>query len=290
MGVWTIPFYGLIFGSGLLAFIVIRKVNRGNEQIFQHSLVSQPLPSEKICSLPSPVVRSYLIRRVGIIAGLVLRAGSELSLGSPGTEALAEAGVRGAINRMLRKSELWGQLEPEEADLFLAADGIWTSEQKGHTNSWCEQLRLLRWTLGLDAEIEPLAHVPKLDLSLTEGVLDPQQVLARSKDTRELWEVRRERDRASEYTLRVISELLKRGLLDLDSLENSPEAVLRLWHDPSTDVIAGVKTVGELDDHTPCSLGSSAVARLRYADYLLEQLQAQTPTSYFLWLTSKHIT
>ena len=177
---------------------------------------------------------------------------------------------------MLRESGLWDQLEAEEADLFRAADGIWTSEQKSHTSSWCEQLRLLRWAIGLDAEIEPLAHVPKPHIGLTEGVLNPQQILARCKDRRELWEVRRERDRASDYTVRVISELIKRGVLDSDSLESAPEAVLRLWRDPSTDVIAGVKTVGELDDHTLCLLGSSALARLRYAEYLMEQLQAQT--------------
>ena len=96
MGVWALPFYGLIFGSGFLALILIRKANRRSEQIFQHSLVSQPLPSETICSLPPLIVRTYLVHRTGIIAGLVLRAGSELALNSPGAEQLAEAGVRGS--------------------------------------------------------------------------------------------------------------------------------------------------------------------------------------------------
>jgi hypothetical protein len=287
MGIWTVPFYGFIFGSGFLASIFIRRLNRSNQQIFQHSFIQQPLPSEKDCSASSPVVRTYVIQRAGIIAGLVLRAGSELSLNSPHAQQLAEAGIRGAINKMLRKSNLWDQLEPGEADLFCAADGAWTSAQKNNMHSWCEQLRLLRWTMGLDADIVPLAHLPTPEVSLTERLLDPERLFVRCKDMRELWEIRRERDLASDYTVRIVSELMKRGLFDSDSLDGSLEPLLRARHDPSTDLIAGVKTVGELDDNTLHSLGATAVARLRYAEYLMDQLETQTQVFYGAWLMSK---
>lgn len=188
---------------------------------------------------------------------------------------------------MLRKGKLWDQLEPGEADLLCAADGAWTSEQKNNMHSWCEQLRLLRWTLGLDADILPLAHVPKPDVSLTVGLLNPEQLLVRCKYIREIWEIRRERDLASEYTARIISELMKRGLLDSDSADGSFEPLLQARQDPSTDVIAGVKTVGELDDSALRSLGSTAVARLRYAEYLMEQLESQTRMPHMEWLFSK---
>jgi hypothetical protein len=289
MGIWTVPFYGLIFGSGFLAFLFIRRVNRGSQQIFQHSFIQQPLLPEEDRRSSSPAVRIYLIQRTAILAGLILRAGTELSLNNPNAQQLADAGVRGAINKMLRKRELWDQLETGESDLFCAADGAWTTAQKNNLFSWCEQLRLLRWTIGLDANIVPLAHLPRPEVSVTEGLMDPGQTSIRVKAMREVWEIRRERDLASDYTLRTISELIKRGLIDSDSLDGSLGPLLRTWEDPSEDVIAGVKTVGELDDNALRSLGSTAVARLRYAEYLMDQLEAQTRMSYEGWLMSKQV-
>ena len=321
MGVWTFPFYGLTFGSGFLAFVLIRRLNRSNQQIFQHSFTQQPLRSERDCSASfeehahnkpgikrsaqrtgeflcrmaarsralcaSPGVQTYMIQRAGIIAGLVLRAASEMSLNSPDGQLLTEAGIRGAINKMLRKSKLWDQLEAGEADLFCATDGAWTSEQKYNMHAWCEQLRLLRWRMGVDVDILPLGHLPRPEVSLTEGLLDPERLLFRRKDMREIWEIRRERDVASDYTGRIISELMQRGLLDSDSLNGSLEPLLQARQDSSTDLIAGVKTVGELNDDTLRSLGSIAIARLSYAEYLMDQLEAQTLISYGVWATSK---
>lgn len=289
MGIWTVPFYGLIFGSGFLAFILIRKLNRRNQRIFQPSFIQQSLPSEKDCSVSSSVVQTYMIQRASIMAGLVLRAASELSLNGPDAHDLAEAGIRGAINKMLRKSKLWDHLEAGEADLFCAPDGAWTSEQKNNMHSWCEQLRLLRWTMGLDPDIVPLAHLPKPEVTLTEGLLVPEQLLVRCKRTREVWEIRRERDLASDYTVRIISELVKRGFLAVDFPDGSLDPLLRAPQDPSTDVIAGVKTVGELDENALRSLGSTAVVRLRYAEYLMDQLETQTRTPYGTWLMSKQL-
>lgn len=135
--------------------------------------------------------------------------------------------------------------------------------------------------------MSPLAHVLKPSASLTVGLLDPEQLLVRCKYAREIWEIRRERDLASEYTVRIISELIKRGLLDSDSVDGFLELLLQARQDPSTDVIAGVKTVGELDDSALHSLGLTAVARLSYAEYLMEQLEAQTQMPYKEWLISK---
>ncbi len=287
VGVWTVPFYGLIFGSGFLAFVVIRKVNRGNGQIFKYSLVSQSLPSTEDSSLPPSGIRSYLLQRTGVIGGLVLRASSELSMDSSNVKQPKNVTVRGALNEKLRKSELWNELEPEEVDLFRRASGSWTSEQKRSVTSWCEQLRLLRWTFEIDGRLEPLAHLPKPDVRLTMGVLDPDQLIVQCKNTRELWEVRREKDQASKYAIHIFSELRRRGLLDSGLPESSPQTTSWLDHVPQADCIAGVNTISELDDNTLRSLGSTAVARYRYAEYLMAQLEAQTPISYTVWLTSR---
>jgi hypothetical protein len=38
------------------------------------------------------------------------------------------------------------------------ADGQWTTEQQNEVATWCEQLRLLRWTFGIDAELMRLLN------------------------------------------------------------------------------------------------------------------------------------
>ena len=52
-------------------------------------------------------------------------------------------------------------------DLLGAADGSWTVEQQNEIAKSCEPLRLLRWTLGIDVELLPLAHFPKADFALS---------------------------------------------------------------------------------------------------------------------------
>lgn len=103
-------------------------------------------------------------------------------------------------NGFLRDRGLWPKLERSELDLATVADGLWTLSQQEQTVEWCEQLRLLRWVLGVDAEIMPLAHFPPLDFSLPlellqYGEIPPQQW----SQPVEAWEIRLERDLALEY-------------------------------------------------------------------------------------------
>src|SRR5205807_1866755 len=103
----------------------------------------------------------YLIERATIIASLVRRAASEVHI----QRSSARAGVitRQIENQLLRRHGLWEKLEQPELEMVSVEDGLWATQQQNGIVEWCEQLRLLRWVLRLDAELMPLEHFPQPD-------------------------------------------------------------------------------------------------------------------------------
>ncbi len=195
--------------------------------------------------------------------------------------------TRQVQNCFLRNHGLWTKLEQPEFELASIADGQWSTTQRGRVVEWCEQLRLLRWVLGFDAEIVPLAHFPKLDFSMTVELLR-DQVTERGKQGAESWEVRMEREVALQYAARIVSEMNARG-----QIQNDPG--IGDWADefrtkslgPSTDYLAGARTIADLRDDELRLLGLLAVARERYAAYLVEQLNASNPFAFSEWQTEQ---
>jgi hypothetical protein len=285
MGVRSLPLYGLLFAGGFLAFLLIRMANRRSETSFLRSLIPRELPPQPDGSV-SAEVRAYLLQRTSIVAGLLLRAASELRVANSAKGASPKAGVRGMVNELMRTNGFWHQLEPEEADLFRVPDGCWTSAQTRQLPTWCEQLRLLRWTVGMDAEIDPLAHIPKPAARLFRTALGDEQPFERP-NVLEAWQLRQERDAAAGYALRIFCELVHRGSVDPDLGRGVPKGMSYERRGPADDYLAGVRTVGELDDRTLNILACSAVARFQYARYLMDQLRAQQPISYSRWLADQ---
>ncbi len=197
--------------------------------------------------MPSAVWQ-YLVERTIIKANLLARGASESFLNSKEVPDGIVVITRQTQIEHLRKQQLWDKISVEEGDLLRIADGHWASEQIHLMLPWCEQLRLLRWVLGLDPQIMPLAHFPKPDPSLTPNITKGGQSLFEGKRLANTWDIRLERDIARGYKLRCLSEVQSRGLVD-----GSPELaewamnVRNKLDSPSVDILAGVKAVGELN-------------------------------------------
>jgi hypothetical protein len=136
-----------------------------------YSLTGRTLLQLQDASDASLEVHAYLEECALIVASLLARAASEIYLQqnqpAPGLGVVTQQ----MQNALLRENGLWDKLEQAEADLASAADGNWSVEQQNQVLMWCEQLRLLRWVIGVDSELVSLAHFPTLDFSLSREVL-----------------------------------------------------------------------------------------------------------------------
>jgi hypothetical protein len=281
---WTGAFYTFIFGSGTLAAIMMRRWHKKQDEILNTSLTGQSrLRPQEVTVLPEGVV-AYLHERALIIASLLARGASEIYLAnSDETRALAEVVTRQTQNGFLRDRGLWRKLEQSEFELASIADGQWTAMQQNQVIEWCEQLRLLRWVLRIDADIVPLAHFPKLEFSLAAQLFRDRDAV-RHGQTVEPWEVRTERDAALEYGARIVAEMKARG-----HIQDDPDVAC--WADEfrakslgsSTDYLAGAKTIADLREDELRLLGSLAVAPERYASCLADQLNSGHAFAFSTW-------
>jgi len=268
-------------------FVILRRSHRRQDDLLNFSLTGAKFPDRQQGGEVASLARTYLAERTVIIGSLVARAASEIYLQRNELPTGAEVITRQIQNALLRQSGLWVKLEPVETDLVGVADGRWTPDQHNQVAAWCEQLRLLRWTLGVDAELIPLAHFPRVDFSLSRGLLSPAEVLSQSKRILESWEVRVERDIALQYLARVVAELKGRALIPDDAALEAWAGPLREASlGPSTDYLAGSKTVGELDNESLRLLGVVTASRERYAAYLVDQLATDNCVSFSAWLGS----
>jgi len=257
---------------------MVRRSHRKQDEMLDYSLTGRSrLHPQDSCDR-SPEVRTYLQERALIVASLLARGSSEIYLQhsqlAPGFEVV----TRQIQNALLRDHGVWDKLERAEADLASAADGFWTVEQRDQVFIWCEQLRLLRWVLGVDAELVWLAHCPTLDFWLSHDVLRWRKGARSMQPLVKPWDVRIQRDIALAYTARVVAELKGRGFIaDGPELEGWADEFRAQSLGASTDYLADTKTIAELDEPALRQLGTVAATRERYCAYLVELLNAVQP-------------
>lgn len=281
MGIWNIPFYGIIFGTGYLAFLFIRRANRRGQLVLQYSLVAPVASNTELRTEEHPGIRQYLLHRAAILCAITSRAAGELAMGTSQVASGDATAVRAAVNQVLRARGLWNHLESEDRQLLFAPSGSWSMAEKSRFPQFCEQLRLLRWVLALDVELMPLAHKPVPDSRLAAGLLEPEPPCVRRQTAVERWELRRKRDIALNYAARIVSELHKRGMIE----GGLPKPVLAPQADlgASTDLLVNAKTISELDNADLQSLAFTALARLRYTMYVMDILETKKIVSFGIW-------
>jgi len=276
-GVFQMMFNGFIAVTGLLAARLISRSNRKQGELLNFSITGQT-PRQ----LPEPDsqrVRHYLEIRAAIIASLLARGASEIYLATHEIPIGAEIVTRQIQNSALRGLGIWEELCPAEKELVICRDGTWTEDQRTTVINWCEQLRLLRWTLRMDNELVPLAHQPNIDFSIARMSQGKG-----SKPMRSTWDLREEREISLAYFARVVAELNARSLQLGDSSElNWTRAFRENLLGGSTDYLARSQTVADLDEGALRTLGLVAKERANYAGYLVDQLSSPEPLRFLDW-------
>jgi hypothetical protein len=253
-GAFQTVFNGFVVATGFIAALLLRRANRKQDELLNFSITGRnprQLPEDV-----SPEIHRYPGERAVILASLLARAGGEVWLEHHELPPGAEVVTRQVQNTLLRQIGLWEKLEPTEIALVSAADGLWTAAQRMEVITWCEQLRLLRWTLGMDAELMPLAHNPQVDYSLARDLLQGEAAARSGKPIRASWDLRGERDLALEYLARVLAEFKGRSLIaDSVELDGWADELREKSLGASVDYLAGSKTIGELSDEPLRLLG-----------------------------------
>lgn len=269
-------FYGVLLVAGFVAFRALRKSHARDDQLLNFSLRAV---EEK--GTLSSANRSYLRKRVKVVASLLGRGGSEIRIADG---RLGNLLSRTTENDRLRQAELWDELEPIELSLMSKPEGAWSVQERDGVIAWSEQLRLLRWILGVDSELTPLEHFPRPDVRLAGDLyhLDPK--LASNVG---VWDVRSERDKSATYVNRLFAELERRNLLPASVADRrSPDDLQAEPLGNSTDLLAGVKTIADLDEQALRLMTAVSLARMQYAAWLVEYLSSDTTMSFAEWLSS----
>ena len=279
-GVWTITFYGFIFGTGFIAFQFIRRSHKAQDEILSHSYSSWE--ASKAATV-NKAVGEYLVSRARIIASLLSRGWSEAYLHTHPVEEGMEAITRRKQNQFLREQRLWNSLQPEELALVIAPDGSWLPEQIYLVEEWCEQLRLLRWILKIDTFLLPLSHHPKSDLS-SAVALSKIGTSIFSKDTLQPSDIRPVRDLAFGYVLSIALEAKRRGIGFTDNQLEAQEHEMRVeFLQRSGEFVVDGRYISELVDTELQTLFQIADVRWDYCQYLVDQIGADTTLPYSVW-------
>lgn len=281
---WAGVFYLFLFGTGSVTAVWMQRWHRKENVLLNYSLIGQNDWGRVGSSDLAPPVRTYLEDRALIIASLLARGLSEFHLHQDHDRDASEVFTRQVLNGFLREQGLWDKLEPGEAELVFAADGRWTSEQESGIVLWSEQLRLLRWVLGLDAGIVPLSHYPAVDFRLPIDLLRSPATMRSKKSNVGPWDIRMQRDIAVDYLARILAELKARGVVPPDpDLDGWADDLRAKSLGDSVDLLAGVHTIADLNEDALSLLGYLASARERYAAYLVEQFDSSESLSFSSW-------
>jgi hypothetical protein len=266
----------------------MRRWNRKQDEILNYSLTGKANPSSTGVFNLSPSVRTYLEDRALIVASLQARGASEVHIHHNLHDEAGEILTRQVLNGFLRQHGLWEKLEAVEVDLASVADGLWTSSQEGYLITWCEQIRLLRWALGVDPQIVPLWHYPTLDLKESQDLLHGGVTVRGRSSQVGPWDIRMQRDVAVDYIARVAAELKVRGARPAGpEVEGWAEELRAKSLGDSVDLLAGARTIAEMTQDGLKTLGSLAIAREQYASYLIEQFGANEPIEFSSWQAAR---
>jgi hypothetical protein len=264
----------------LAAGCVMRRSHRRSDEMIAFSITGRE-PSGSGIWKPSPEVVKYMGVRAKILSAMILRGTGEICIRSGVQPKGTEPRARQSGNMLLRSAGQWDELTAQERDLMSSPEGAWTIEQAEHVVAWREQLRLLRWSLGMDSVLEPIDHLVPHDAELHGGLWEPDASRFSDAPIRIPSDARAVHDLAQGYYTRALAEMTSRQLVNLPVdttaiLEKFRQSVLG----DSSDFLAGERTVAELRNEELPILAMIAHARVEYAGYLAELLSAVAPFAF----------
>lgn len=281
---WFTAVYSVVFVCGILGTLVQRRACQTSGTSLAALLSASTDQAHADTDEIAPAVRDYLIQRMFILKCLVIRGHGELFARAGVLPPDLDHIVRELMNSFLRERGVWGSLEPDELQLMADTQGSWPIESIQRLTAWCEQARVLRWTLRIDDRISSVTQFPRQDLQLMSASFRLQSDTPVPTDILTPWDLRYERDRAKLYTAYLLVEAGVRGQLsEVPEMERCADQLRREHLDVPRDLIAGETTLPEFKSEHLCSLLQSAWERAFYAEYLMDLLRSTTPFCFSSW-------
>lgn len=271
------PLFYLFLGVGALISMALFRRSLGMDRELSTFSLDIRTPATPAGSLDA--LSEYLSDRMLALACMTARGLAEMTASRPDVSDLA-IGVRQRVNRCLGTSGIRNKLEADERQLCSSAAGTWTSEQRWRAIAWGEQLRLLRWMLGVDSESTSFALFPRIDVRTAWDFIRPGATRPALRISDQPWLLREQRHLAAQYMKGVTHEL---GARKGSRIGNDPDKPGPLPL-PSEDLLAGARSITELSDSDLSIFAATLRARYQYASYLLDLLEANEPQPFSSWL------
>ncbi len=269
LGIWGALFWGLVMALAIgVAAVLARSHRRTDESMLR---LSSPavLPDQGGLLHHRPKLIAELIRA----AVLVDRAGIELMHGNRKAD-LARAGI--ARRRTLdaaKTSGTWDGLQPAEQDLLLSQEGSWDPGEAWSKVLRVEDVRVLRWVLGIDSLLSPLEFTeldlrPALDITA-----NPNRTLGTA--SLEPADLRPAKMLAGNMLDRLLAEGVWRGFYRYPEDETRARLIAladRLRENKSGDLLVGTESVGEASEERIRLVMQTALRRFRVLEAVIGYL------------------
>lgn len=263
--VWAFLYLGL---AGTVFMVVIMTLaiglalllahsHRRTDESMLHLAQRAPVPEEDYA-----LYRPKLVQTLYATAALVDRAGIEL-MHRQGRINSTNAGGSRQRTLSLARNCAWDQLSEPARGLLLSPEGSWSEADTWSTIFCMEQVRVLRWVLGIDAILAPLEFAdlnvrPALEIT-TNPKLAAGSVCLSAPDLRAAKLV------ASHLLDRLVGEGAYRGFYELaqdDTRRRVMELAERMHEPGAHDQLVGVDTVAEASEERIRFVSQAALRRV----------------------------
>ena len=254
-GPWGVVFEAGMLGPGFgVALMIQRKHRQDDAAVFRLSLV-QPPPEPEYAACRRKLAETLLRTAV-----MVDRAAAEAVHGAGQMAAEHVGGLRRRSLELARRPALWSGYSEAEKNLLMDAEGSWAPETTSEWLGRVEDVRVLRWVLGLDEVLAPF--------ELLEPGLRPAYTTTQLPEVTKClppWDLRPAQSVAEAMGNRCVAEGFLRGMFTDEDGAVRAEFVrvaerMREWK--HEDLLIGAKTVGEACDDEIRSMGQVAHRRL----------------------------
>ena len=257
----------LVLASGVVYFIRRGHAKEDASLLTLSARVSAAPPSD--LSNHRRQIASALLH----LPAMVDRAGTEAlhqqSKMAPGNIG---AGRRRSLDVAMRP-DVWLNVPVADRDLLRSAEGSWTWDEVWPWIVRAEDVRVLRWVLGIDEVLTPFEFLrPDLTVAI-ELTLKPER--ADGTTCLASYDLRPEQTMAQTMVTRCVGEGIHRGQLDEPDEAAREELVAMaqsLGSSEDADLLAGTEIVGKASWDRISWVGQAALRRLKVLTALIDYL------------------